>query len=52
MGAYHQFIWVDPTARTVIAKTSAFRQYGSSPALESYRVGDHFALLMAIARAE
>jgi CubicO group peptidase (beta-lactamase class C family) len=50
MGVYHQFIWVDPATRTVIAKSSAFRRYGSSPRLESYRVGDHFALLNAIAK--
>jgi hypothetical protein len=50
MGVYHQYIWVDPTTRTVIAKSSAFRRYGSSPDLASYRVGDHFALLAAIAR--
>jgi len=49
MGVYNQFIWVDPAHRTVIAKSSAFRQYGTSPRLESYRVGDHFALLAAIA---
>jgi CubicO group peptidase (beta-lactamase class C family) len=49
MGVYNQFIWVHPKARLVIAKTSAFRRYGSSPALESYRVGDHFALFATIA---
>jgi hypothetical protein len=48
MGVYNQFIWVNPVTRTVIAKTSAFRRYGSSSALESYRVGDHFALFVAI----
>jgi hypothetical protein len=52
MGVYHQYVWVDPPTRTVIAKSSAFRQYGSSPTLESYRVGDHFALLATIARSE
>lgn len=51
IGVYNQFVWVDPKSRTVIAKTSAFRRYGSSPALESYRVGDHFGLFAAIARA-
>jgi len=50
MGVYNQFIWVDPHTRTVIAKSSAFRQYGSSPELEAYRVGEHFALLAAMAR--
>jgi len=51
MGVYNQFVWVDPASRTVIAKTSAFRRYGSSPSLESYRVGDHFGLFGAIAEA-
>jgi CubicO group peptidase (beta-lactamase class C family) len=50
MGVYNQFIWVDPASRTVIAKSSAFRRYGSSPALESYRVGDHFAFFAAVCR--
>jgi CubicO group peptidase (beta-lactamase class C family) len=50
MGVYHQFIWVDPATRTVVAKSSAFRRYGSSPDLESYRVGEHFALFGAICR--
>ena len=49
MGVYNQFIWVDPASRTVIAKSSAFRQCGSRPDLESCCVGDHFAMLTAIA---
>jgi hypothetical protein len=51
IGVYNQFVWVDPAARTVIAKTSAFRDYASTPGLESYRVADHFALFAAIAKA-
>ena len=51
MGVYNQFIWVDPATRTVIVKSSAFRNYGATPQLESYRVGDHFALFATIARA-
>jgi CubicO group peptidase (beta-lactamase class C family) len=50
IGVYNQFVWVDPASRTVIAKTSAFRRYASTPQLESYRVGDHFALFAAIAQ--
>jgi CubicO group peptidase (beta-lactamase class C family) len=50
MGVYHQYVWVDPPTRTVIAKTSAFRRYGSTPELASYRVGDHLALFATIAR--
>jgi CubicO group peptidase (beta-lactamase class C family) len=48
MGVYNQFVWVDPATRTVIAKSSAFRRYGSSPRLEDYRVGDHFGFFGAI----
>jgi hypothetical protein len=50
-GVYNQMIWVDPPARTVIAKTSAFRRYGSTPRPESSRAAEHVALLAAIARA-
>jgi hypothetical protein len=51
IGVYNQFVWVDPGARTVIAKTSAFRRFGSSAAAESYRIADHLALFPAIAGA-
>ena len=51
IGVYNQFVWVDPASRTVIAKTSAFRRFASTPGLESYRIGDHFALFGAIAKA-
>lgn len=49
IGVYNQFVWVDPATRTVIAKTSAFRDYAVTAGMESYRVGDHFALFAAIA---
>ena len=49
IGVYNQFVWVDPSTRTVIAKTSAFRDYAVTAGMESYRVGDHFALFAAIA---
>ena len=51
IGVYNQFVWVDPATRTVVAKSSAFRRYGSSPRVEDYRVGDHFAFFAAIAGA-
>ncbi|HEX3407005.1 MAG TPA: serine hydrolase, partial [Caulobacteraceae bacterium] len=51
IGVYNQFVWVGPASRTVIAKSSAFRRYGSSPRGKDYRVGDHFALFAAIAEA-
>ncbi|HWF76926.1 MAG TPA: serine hydrolase [Caulobacteraceae bacterium] len=51
IGVYNQFVWVDPATRTVVAKSSAFHRYGSSPAIEDYRVGDHFAFFAAIADA-
>jgi CubicO group peptidase (beta-lactamase class C family) len=44
MGIYHQFIYVDPSARMVVAKTSAFRDYG-----RSYRTVEHLALFRAMA---
>jgi hypothetical protein len=48
IGVYNQFVWVDPASHTVIAKSSAFQRYGSSPRLEDYRVGDHFGFFGAI----
>jgi len=50
MGIYNQFVWVDPATRTVIAKSSAYRRYASTPGPESYRSGDHLALFATIAR--
>ena len=50
IGVYNQFISVDPTTRTVIAKTGAFRRYGSTPQAQSYRVNEHGALFAAISR--
>jgi CubicO group peptidase (beta-lactamase class C family) len=52
IGIYGQFIYVDPAARLVIAKTSAFRDYGRSTRPEHYRTADHFALFRAIAAAQ
>ncbi len=49
-GVYNQYVWVDPATRTVIAKTSAYRRFASTPGLESYRSDDHFALFAAIAK--
>jgi len=48
IGIYGQFIYVDPAARVVIAKTSAFREYGRSAKPENYLTADHFALFRAI----
>jgi CubicO group peptidase (beta-lactamase class C family) len=49
LGIYGQFIYVDPKARVVIAKTSAFRDYGRSLRPEHYRTADQIALFKAIA---
>ncbi|MEI9990333.1 MAG: serine hydrolase [Rhizomicrobium sp.] len=49
IGIYGQFIYVDPAARVVIAKTSAFRDYGRSARPEHYRTADQIALFRAIA---
>lgn len=49
IGIYGQFIFVHPKKRVVIAKTSAFREYGRSIRLEHYRTADHFALFQTIA---
>lgn len=51
IGIYGQFVYVDPAARVVIAKTSAFRDYGKTIRPEHYRSADHFALFRAIAAA-
>jgi CubicO group peptidase (beta-lactamase class C family) len=51
IGIYGQFVYVDPATRTVIAKTSAFRDYGRSINPEHYRTADHFALFQAIAKS-
>jgi CubicO group peptidase (beta-lactamase class C family) len=49
IGIYGQFVYVDPAARVVIAKTSAFRDYGRSLKPEHYRTADQIALFKAIA---
>jgi CubicO group peptidase (beta-lactamase class C family) len=49
IGAYNQFVFVDPAWRTVVAKTSAFRRYAADSQPDSYRVIDHFGLFRAIA---
>ena len=51
IGIYVQFIYVDAKARVVIAKTSAFRDYGRSAKPEHYRTADQIALFKAIAAA-
>ena len=51
IGIYGQFIYVDPAARIVIAKTSAFRDYAKTTGPEHFRSADTFALFRAIAAA-
>jgi CubicO group peptidase (beta-lactamase class C family) len=48
IGVYNQFVLVDPSSRTVIAKTSAFRRYAADTQPESYCIAEHFALFRAI----
>lgn len=50
IGIYGQFVFVEPNARVVIAKTTAFRDYAKSLNPEHYRTADHFALFHEIAR--
>jgi CubicO group peptidase (beta-lactamase class C family) len=49
IGIYNQFIFVDPTARMVVAKLSAFRDFARSKRPEHSRTAEHFALFRAIA---
>ena len=49
IGIYGQFIYVDPKARVVIAKTSAFRDYGRSLKPEHYLTANQIVLFRAIA---
>ena len=49
IGIYNQYVYVDPSTRLVIAKSSAFRDYARSPRPEHSRTPDHFALFRAIA---
>ena len=51
IGIYNQFVYVDPAARVVIAKSSAFRNYATSTAPEAYKSVEHAALFRAIAAA-
>ena len=51
IGIYNQYVYVDPKARVVIAKSSAFRGYAASTAPEAYKSIEHFALFKAIAAA-
>jgi CubicO group peptidase (beta-lactamase class C family) len=51
IGIYNQFVYVDPAARVVIAKSSAFRDYATSTAPEAYKSVEHAALFRAIAAA-
>ena len=51
IGIYNQFVYVDPAARVVIAKSSAFRNYAASTAPEAYKSVEHAALFRAIAAA-
>ncbi|MBS0470220.1 MAG: serine hydrolase [Proteobacteria bacterium] len=51
IGIYGQFIFVDPKARVVIAKTSAYRDYGRSPKPEHYLTAEQISLFKAIAAA-
>lgn len=51
IGIYNQYVYVDPKARVVIAKSSAFRGYAASTAPEAYKSAEHFALFKAIAAA-
>jgi CubicO group peptidase (beta-lactamase class C family) len=51
IGIYNQYVYVDPKARVVIAKSSAFRGYAASTAPEAYKSVEHFALFKAIAAA-
>jgi CubicO group peptidase (beta-lactamase class C family) len=49
IGVYSQYIYVYPSARLVIAKSSAFRDFARSPKPEHYRMEEHFALFRTIA---
>ncbi len=51
IGIYNQYVYVDPKARVVIAKSSAFRGYAASTAPEAYRSVENFMLFKAIAAA-
>ena len=50
IGVYNQFVYVDPTARTVIVKMSANPAYGTTSKEADNRDAADLALLQAIAR--
>ena len=50
IGVYNQFVYVDPTARTVIVKLSANPAYGTTSSEADNRDAANLALLQAIAR--
>jgi CubicO group peptidase (beta-lactamase class C family) len=49
IGAYNQFVFVDPASRTTIVKLSANRRFGTSELESDSRIGENVALLRAIA---
>lgn len=51
IGIYNQFIYVNPSRNLVIAKTSAYSDYGSSDDEAGFRELETFAAFRAIARA-
>jgi len=48
IGVYNQFIFVNPTARTVIVKLSANSEYGLTNTEESYRENETIEFFRAI----
>ena len=50
IGVYNQFIYVDPSRKTVIVKLSANRAYGTSPGEATNREMETIELLRAITR--
>ncbi len=50
IGVYNQFIYVDPSRKTVIVKLSAIRAYGTSPVEDTNREVETIEPLRAIAR--
>lgn len=49
IGAYNQFVFVDPASRTTIVKLSANRRFGMSELESDSRVNENVALLRGIA---
>ncbi len=50
IGVYNQFIYVDPSRKTVVVKLSANRAYGTSPGEDTHPEMETIELLRAIAR--